>query len=73
MAVAYELVAHRGHALEFPENTLPAFESALQLGVRWLELDVQLSSDHVPMVLHDATLERTTAATGCSGTMTCTS
>jgi glycerophosphoryl diester phosphodiesterase len=64
LAAAYELVAHRGHALEFPENTLPAFESALQLGARWLELDVQLSSDHVPMVLHDHTLERTTAATG---------
>jgi glycerophosphoryl diester phosphodiesterase len=64
LAVAYELVAHRGHALEFPENTLPAFESALQLGARWLELDVQLSSDRVPMVLHDDTLDRTTAASG---------
>jgi glycerophosphoryl diester phosphodiesterase len=64
LAVAYELVAHRGHALEYPENTLPAFESALQLGVRWLELDVQLSADHVPIVLHDDTLDRTTAATG---------
>jgi glycerophosphoryl diester phosphodiesterase len=64
LTVAYDLVAHRGHALEFPENTLPAFESALQLGVRWLELDVQLSSDHVPMVLHDDTLDRTTDASG---------
>jgi glycerophosphoryl diester phosphodiesterase len=64
LAAAYELVAHRGHALEFPENTLPAFESALQLGARWLELDVQLSSDQVPMVLHDDTLDRTTDGTG---------
>jgi glycerophosphoryl diester phosphodiesterase len=64
LAVAYELVAHRGHALEFPENTLPSFESALQLGARWLELDVQLSKDQVPMVLHDATLERTTTGHG---------
>jgi glycerophosphoryl diester phosphodiesterase len=64
LAVAYELVAHRGHALEYPENTLPAFESALQLGVRWLELDVQLSADFVPMVLHDDSLDRTTTATG---------
>ena len=64
MTGAYELVAHRGHALEFPENTLPAFESALQLGARWLELDVQLSRDHVPMVLHDAGLDRTTTARG---------
>jgi glycerophosphoryl diester phosphodiesterase len=64
LSIAYELVAHRGHALEYPENTLPSFESALQLGARWLELDVQLSADHVPMVLHDATLDRTTEAQG---------
>jgi glycerophosphoryl diester phosphodiesterase len=59
-----QLVAHRGNALEFPENTLSAFESALQLGVRWLELDVQLSSDHVPVVLHDHLLARTTGLPG---------
>jgi glycerophosphoryl diester phosphodiesterase len=60
----FALVAHRGNALEFPENTLPAFESALQLGVRHVELDVQLSSDGVPIVLHDAELERTTGIGG---------
>lgn len=60
----FALVAHRGNALEFPENTLAAFESALQLGVRHVELDVQLSSDGVPMVLHDADLERTTGVSG---------
>lgn len=58
------LVAHRGNALEFPENTLPAFESALQLGLRYVELDVQLSRDRVPFVLHDATLERTCGLPG---------
>lgn len=67
----YELVAHRGNALELPENTLPAFTSALELGLRWIELDVQLSRDHVPMVLHDATLERTTDATGSALTRSC--
>jgi glycerophosphoryl diester phosphodiesterase len=56
---ALQLVAHRGHALEYPENTLPAFVSALQLGAPFLELDVQLSRDQVPMVLHDASLLRT--------------
>jgi glycerophosphoryl diester phosphodiesterase len=59
-----QLVAHRGNALEFPENTLPAFASALQLGARWVELDVQLSSDHVPVVIHDHRLERTTDQSG---------
>jgi glycerophosphoryl diester phosphodiesterase len=64
LSAGYELVAHRGHALEFPENTLPALQSALELGVRWLELDVQLSRDHVPIVLHDDTLVRTTGTEG---------
>ncbi len=59
-----QLVAHRGNARECPENTLPAFRSALALGIRYLELDVQLSADRVPVVLHDATLRRTTGRSG---------
>ena len=43
------LVAHRGDARDFPENTLPAFASALELGLRFLELDVHLSADGVPV------------------------
>ncbi|MFM2287572.1 MAG: hypothetical protein RL684_715, partial [Pseudomonadota bacterium] len=58
------LVAHRGNAAECPENTLPAFQSALQLGVRFLELDVQLSRDGVPIVIHDHLLARTTGLPG---------
>ena len=58
------LVAHRGNAAEFPENTLPAFVSALELGVRFLELDVHLSRDGVPVVIHDHTLLRTTGLPG---------
>ncbi len=58
------LIAHRGNALEYPENTLPAFESALNLGVRHIELDVQLSRDRVPFVLHDAQLARTCGIAG---------
>ncbi len=58
------LVAHRGNARDFPENTLPAFESALALGLRFLELDVQLSADGVPIVIHDHRLERTGAIPG---------
>ncbi len=52
------LVAHRGNAFEFPENTLPALRSALQLGLRYIEFDVQLSADLVPMVMHDDHLKR---------------
>jgi glycerophosphoryl diester phosphodiesterase len=58
------LVAHRGDARECPENTLPAFTSALNLGVRFLELDVHLSSDGVPVVIHDHVLARTTGHPG---------
>lgn len=52
------LVAHRGNALDFPENTLPAFESAVALGLRHVECDVQLTADAVPVVVHDADLRR---------------
>lgn len=52
------LIAHRGNAFEFPENTLPALRSALELGVRQIEFDVHLSSDGVPMVMHDDRLNR---------------
>jgi glycerophosphoryl diester phosphodiesterase len=58
------LVAHRGNAREFPENTIPAFASALGLGLRFLELDVHLSADGIPVVIHDHRLERTTGERG---------
>lgn len=53
------LVAHRGHAALFPENTLPALDSAVAAGARWVEVDVQLTADEVPVLLHDDDLERT--------------
>jgi len=53
------LVAHRGDAANFLENTLPAFESACRLGIRHVELDVQITADGIPLVLHDANARRT--------------
>lgn len=53
------LVAHRGHAAVYPENTLPALDSAVEAGARWVEVDVQLTADGVPVLLHDDDLERT--------------
>src|SRR5688572_12411223 len=53
------LVAHRGNAHDYPENTLPALTSAISLGLRFVEFDVQLSADQVPIVIHDDTLSRT--------------
>lgn len=54
-----DLIAHRGNAAEYPENTLPALRSALDLGVRHIAFDVQLSSDRHPILLHDSGLQRT--------------
>ena len=50
------LVAHRGDAAGHPENTLPAFQSALDLGVRFIEVDAQVSSNGVPVVMRDNTV-----------------
>jgi len=57
-------IAHRGCAGEAPENTIPAFERALAQGARVLESDLQLSRDGVPMLIHDATVERVTDGAG---------
>ena len=54
-----DLIAHRGNAAEFPENSLPALRSALELGARFVEFDVQLSADRQPLLLHDSNLKRT--------------
>ena len=53
-----EIIAHRGNAAELPENTLPALQSAVDLGLRHVEFDVQLTADRVPVVIHDADLAR---------------
>src|SRR5262245_49041180 len=58
------LVAHRGASGLAPENTLPAFELAYSLGIRWMELDVRLTRDGFPVVIHDGTVDRTTGGSG---------
>ena len=56
------LYAHRGASAERPENTMPAFERAVELGVDALEMDVQLTRDEHLIVVHDDTAARTAAA-----------
>ena len=58
------VVGHRGLPCAAPENTISALRAAAAAGLRWVEFDVQLSADGVPVVLHDATLDRTTDGTG---------
>lgn len=54
-----QLVAHRGYAYRYPENSLEALRAALDAGVPFIEFDVQLSKDRVPVLLHDSSLART--------------
>jgi glycerophosphoryl diester phosphodiesterase len=57
--------AHRGSSILWPENTIYAFSRAIEEhGYRYLELDVHLSADRVPMVIHDPILDRTTDGSG---------
>jgi len=58
------VIAHRGGSKLRPENTLAAFDHAVTLGVDAIECDVQLSRDGEVVVIHDATLDRTTDARG---------
>jgi glycerophosphoryl diester phosphodiesterase len=52
------LVAHRGNAIEHRENSLAAIASAIELGLRYVEFDVQMSADGVPCLIHDGYLGR---------------
>src|SRR5690349_21746061 len=69
-------VAHRGHSIAYPENTLEAYRKAIELGVEMIECDVNITSDGKLVMMHDPTLDRTTTGTGrqcrdlerCSGT-----
>lgn len=58
------IVAHRGYSSVFPENTLASFAGALDIGVDYIELDVQLSRDGQVIVMHDDSLKRTTGVDG---------
>jgi glycerophosphoryl diester phosphodiesterase len=57
-------IAHRGASQYAPENTLRAFAAAIELGADMIELDVHLTADGVPVVIHDASLERLTDGRG---------
>ncbi|WP_026097507.1 glycerophosphodiester phosphodiesterase [Baaleninema simplex] len=61
---ACEIIAHRGFSAIAPENTLAAFDLAIEAGADSLELDVRLSGDGIPIVIHDETLQRTTPMRG---------
>ena len=57
-------IAHRGASKIAPENTMAAFQKALEIGADGIEFDVRLSSDGVPVVIHDTTVDGTTDGNG---------
>ena len=58
------VIAHRGASAQHAENTLPAFLAAWDAGAQWVEADTQPTADGVPVLLHDADLDRTTSGSG---------
>lgn len=60
-----QIIAHRGNSGPMPENTLVAIESAVDLGVDMVEIDVRLTKDGVAVLMHDDGVDITTSGTGC--------
>ena len=59
-----KLIGHRGASSLAPENTLISISTAAKLKAKWVEVDVRLSADKIPIIFHDETLNRTTNAKG---------
>ena len=64
------VAAHRGWSSKFPENTIEAFSAAIDLGVDQLELDIHIAKDGELVVIHDASVDRTTNGCGMVNEMT---
>ncbi len=58
------IIGHRGACAYAPENTIESVRTAADLGVEWVELDVKLTKDDVPIIFHDDELDRTTNGSG---------
>lgn len=56
--LANGVTAHRGNSSEFPENTMPAFQSGIDVGADWIELDILRTKDGQLVVIHDETTNR---------------
>ncbi len=59
-----DVIGHRGYPAVAPENTMPSFKYAMELGVDWIETDVQLTKDNVLVLFHDNDLARITGVNG---------
>lgn len=59
-----KVIGHRGAASYAPENTLEGIHTAADMGIEWVELDVKLTKDDIPIIFHDEELDRTTNGSG---------
>ena len=59
-----EVAAHRGNVCDYPENTMPAYRSAYEIGADMIELDLQMTKDGEIVLIHDPDLERTSDVSG---------
>ena len=64
------VAAHRGASASHPENTMEAFRAAIEMGVDQIETDVRITADGELVLIHDATVDRTTNGTGKVAQMT---
>ena len=58
------IASHRGQWREYPENSIGAIKEAIKDGADIVEIDVHLTADGVPVLMHDSTVDRTTNGTG---------
>jgi glycerophosphoryl diester phosphodiesterase len=65
----FRIIAHRGFMRRFPENTIPAVRGSFDQGADAVEVDIRLSADGVPYVMHDPTVDRTTDGQGAVSTL----
>jgi glycerophosphoryl diester phosphodiesterase len=70
LAAQIAVISHRGEHLKHPENTLPAFQAAIEAGADYFELDVRTTSDGRLVLMHDRTVDRTTNGKGAVREMT---
>lgn len=66
----YIILGHRGYPIKYPENTILGYKKAVEHGAMGLEIDVRLTRDGVPVIMHDHTINRTTNGTGLVSELT---
>lgn len=64
------IAAHRAVHHEFPENSIPAIQQTIEQGVHIIEIDVRVTLDGIPVIMHDQTIDRTTNGSGDIETLT---